>query len=144
MNLKRRPKRKSRQGHEESTTRNGSVVPQGSGNDGKKCGKSRSRFKQRRGREAFKKVQDLFRKRRCAQVVLDGSWDKQASKLNLEELEPFWREMFEKESVIDNSEVDPIGPVMWDMIKPISLDEVTLTINAMKNGSPGLDGSVSA
>ena len=89
-------------------------------------------------------MQDLFRKRRCAQVVLDGSWNKQASKLNLEELEPFWREMFEKESVIDNSEVDPIGPVMWDMIKPISLDEVTLTINAMKNGSPGLDGSVSA
>ena len=88
---KRRPKRKLRQGHEESTTRNGSVVPQGSGNDGKKCGKSRLRPKQRREREAFKKAQDLFRKnrRRCAQVVLDGSWDKQASKLNLEELEPF-------------------------------------------------------
>ena len=59
---KRRPKRKSGQGHGESTTRNGSVVPQGSSNDGKKRGKPRSRPKQRRGRQAFKKVQDLFSK----------------------------------------------------------------------------------
>ena len=73
---------------------------------------------------------------------MDGSWDKQASKLSLEELEPFWREIFESESVVDNRDVDPIGPVMWDMIKPVTLDEVTLTINAMKNGSPGPDGMV--
>ena len=44
--------------------------------------------------------------------------------------------------MIDNWEVDPIGSVMWDMIKPITLEEVTVTINAMKNGSQGPDGMV--
>ena len=50
--------------------------------------------------------------------------------------------MFEKELVVDNRDVDPIGPVMWDMIKPVTLEEVTLTINAMKVGLPGPDGMV--
>ena len=78
---KRRPRRKPRQGHEESTTRKGLVVPQGSGNDGKKCGKPRSRPKQRRGRETFKKVQDLFKKKWKAVCASCFGWKVGVSRL---------------------------------------------------------------
>ena len=59
---KRRPRRKPREGHGESTTHSGLVVPQGSGNRNGKRVKPSSRSKQKGRRETFKKVQDLFRK----------------------------------------------------------------------------------
>ena len=62
--------------------------------------------------------------------MLDGDWEKEASKLSLEELEAFWRELFEQESVVDDRGVDPIGPVRWDIINPVTAEEITVTINA--------------
>ena len=50
--------------------------------------------------------------------------------------------MFETESVVDERDPDPIGPVLWNIVEPITLDELQLTIKAMKAGAPGPDGMV--
>jgi hypothetical protein len=60
----------------------------------------------------------------------------------LEDQEPYWREIFEQESVEDLRAPQPIGPVLWSMIDPISSAEIEAIIKAMKPGAPGPDGMV--
>lgn len=104
----------------------------------------RRRLAQKKRKAAYKKLQHLFvnNKARCAQEVLGGSWDRPTLRLSLEELEPFWREIFEHESLVDNRAPDPIGPVLWHVINPVTQEELRVTLKAMKAGAPGPDGMV--
>lgn len=74
--------------------------------------------------------------------MLYGSWDKPTRLLSLDELEPYWRNIFEKESEVDDRVPDPIGPVLWDLIDPVTHVEVESTIKAARASAPGLDGMV--
>jgi hypothetical protein len=90
------------------------------------------------------KTQDLFckNKSRCDQDILSGSWESPRRGLPLEDQEPYWREIFEQESVEDLRAPQPIGPVLWSMIDPISSAKIEAIIKAMKPGAPGPDGMV--
>ena len=142
----RRQNRRNRRNRRESTEHAGAahVVPNGSGMGRDRIGKPHRKSARNERKAAYKKVQQLFKRKRarCAREVLDGSWEKPIPRLSLEELEPFWRGVFETESVVDERDPDPIGPVLWNIVEPITLDELQLTIKAMKAGAPGPDGMV--
>jgi hypothetical protein len=42
--------------------------------------------------------------------------------------------------VVDERNPDPIGPVLWNIVGCITLDELQLTIKAMTAGAPSPDG----
>ena len=43
---------------------------------------------------------------------------------------------------MDDTVSDPAGPVLWDIIDPVTSQELTLTMNTMKADSTGTDGMV--
>ena len=55
----------------------------------------------------------MFRKSkpRCAAEVLEGSWDYAMASLQLPDLEPYWRTIFEEISIEDSRSPDPITTV---------------------------------
>ena len=72
--------------------------------------------------------------------VIDGSWVLAWAGLTLSELEPFWREIFETPSVKDNHTPEPVGPIQWGIVEPISEAKLEETLHLMKSKAPGPDG----
>ncbi|CAB4020586.1 reverse transcriptase [Paramuricea clavata] len=131
----------TREGESTTATSVGIVPPNARSNKRKKRKRPNSSWGRR---AAYKRTQDLFRKNksRCAQDILSGSWERPRRGLPLEDQEPYWREIFEQESVQDLRTPEPFGPALWDMIDPISLAELEATMKAMKPGAPGPDRMV--
>lgn len=62
-----------------------------------------------------------------------------ADSLDLEELEPFWRKLFETPSFSDNRLIKPKRPIQPQLLlEPITLDELTKCLKGSK-GAPGPD-----
>lgn len=54
--------------------------------------------------------------------------------------ETYWRSIFSKSSVPDHRTPDPVGPTQWEIMAPITSDDVKRTLAGMKDGAPGPDG----
>ena len=106
----------------------------------------------------FKTIQRAYKanKSRCARQILSGTWkirDAQTAgsgrggdhvdrdQLSAEQLFAFWKETFEHLSITDARDPASVRGTQWEVIKPITLDELNLVIKSMgKNKAPGADG----
>jgi len=98
--------------------------------------------KRRRRRVLYARVQQLYRKDRskCADSILDGTWEQEGSNLPLETQDPYWRNLFETASLPDKRLPDHVREVQWALLAPISEPEVVSCLNSMDvKTSPGLD-----
>ena len=48
--------------------------------------------------------------------------------------------LFEKPSVPDNRCLQPVGPPKWELMAPITAEDVERSLKGMKDGAPGPDG----
>ena len=54
--------------------------------------------------------------------------------------EPFWRSLFVQASIPDNRSAQPVGPPKWQLMVPITTEDVNRSLKGMKDGAPGPDG----
>ena len=99
----------------------------------------------RRRRFLYRQIQRSYTKRRseCCREVVTGDWEKgnQSAALELADVEPFWREIFEAESVPDPRTPEPIREEVLAVVAPISIDEVKTAIKQCSSKTaPGVDG----
>ena len=90
--------------------------------------------------QAYGRVQAAFRKnrKRCADMILEGKWEEEATTLRLEEQEAFWRPLFEEPSMPDDRPVLKI-PENWQIVDPISIGEVVKALADSEESAPGSD-----
>ena len=93
-------------------------------------------------RANYARVQRSFKsnRSRCARDVLSGSWEVEPSPVPMAEQEPYWRGIFECPSMEDTREPQPKGPIVWSLMAPITISDVTSAIKGMSEGAPGPDG----
>ena len=77
---------------------------------------------------------------RCAQEIITGKWREPPASLPMSAQEPFWRDLFETPSVPDSRAPDPVGRVCWELLHPITSEDVARALRKMKDGVPGPDG----
>ena len=98
----------------------------------------------KRRRILYRRLQKLWKKNRsraCSSVV-SGDWRNSGAAVELEQLEPFWRGLFETESTPDSRQTS-VGPegVKWALAQPITAAEILESIKRTdKNTAPGPDG----
>lgn len=90
---------------------------------------------------AYKRVQEAFRRnrKRCADMVLDGTWEQEESSLPLEAQEEFWRPIFSEPSAADDRPV-PKAREDWSIVDPVTAEEVAKAIHDSEDSAPGRDG----
>ena len=54
--------------------------------------------------------------------------------------EPFWRVLFEHPLHPNDRTFHPVGSTKWELLDPISSDEVAKALSRIKDGVPGPDG----
>ena len=54
--------------------------------------------------------------------------------------EPFWRDLFETPSVPDSRSLPVVGQLHWELLHPITSEDVVRVLKKMKDGAPGPDG----
>ena len=99
--------------------------------------------KRKRRRALYARIQRWYKRQRarCADAILDGSWDKEPSALPLATQEPFWRSLLETPSVADLRDPGRVRPTCWELLRPVTAAEVGETIKSMDGKkSPGSDG----
>ena len=77
---------------------------------------------------------------RCAQEVMTGAWREPPASLPMSTQEPFWRNLFETPSVPNSRSPPVVRQVRWELLHPISAEDVTRALKEMKDGTPGPDG----
>ena len=76
----------------------------------------------------------------CAQDVISGAWQDPQTTLPMGTQEPFWRSLFVQASIPDNRSAQPVGPPKWQLMVPITTEDVNRSLKGMKDGAPGPDG----
>ena len=71
---------------------------------------------------------------RCAQDVISGAWQDPPTQLPMETQETFWRSLFEQPSVPDNRCPQPVGPLKWELMVPITAEDIERSVKGMKDG----------
>ena len=98
----------------------------------------------RKRRYLYRATQALYSKDRsaCCRTVVTGDWRKAESPaMALEDIEPFWRNIFESESTPDSRTPEPIRDEVEWVVGPITSDEVQAAIKACSSSTaPGVDG----
>ena len=61
---------------------------------------------------------------RCAQQIIAGNWREPPASLPMSVQEPFWRDLFETPSVPDSRSLPIIGEMHWELMHPITVDDV--------------------
>ena len=92
-------------------------------------------------RAAYSRTQALYKKSRtsCARTVLTGKWREVAPNLSLREQEAFWAPLLETPSIPDRRAPPGDGAPEWDIMAPITTDEVARHLRGMKDGATGPD-----
>ena len=90
---------------------------------------------------AKRRAVSLYKKSRtsCARTILAGKWREVAPSLWLQEQVTFWKPLFETRSKNDSREPPSKGPPEWDIVAPISSEEVTKHLKGIKDGAAGPD-----
>ena len=98
----------------------------------------------RRKRFLYRATQLLYSKDRsaCCRNVVTGEWEKaQPATPELADMEPFWRNIFESESIRDQRTPEPIREEVMSVVAPITECEVKAAIKACDTKTaPGVDG----
>ena len=91
-----------------------------------------------RRRTSYARTQRSFRlsRKRSANNVLSGTWEEQPSPVPVATQEPYWRGVFQQASMHDDCRPPPKGPVEWDLVNPITIEEVTNAWRGPRAGSP--------
>ena len=101
--------------------------------------------KKKRRRALYARIQRWYRRNRvrCADSILEGSWDKEQLSLPMATQEPFWRGLLETPSVVDPRDPEQVRPDCWGLLKPATNAELLETLKCMDTKtSPGPDGIV--
>ena len=77
---------------------------------------------------------------RCAQQVIAGNWHEPPASLPMSVQDPFWRDLFETPSVSDSRSLPIIGEMHWELMHPITTEDVVRALKKMKDDAPGPDG----
>ena len=87
-------------------------------------------------------MQRDYRKNRSryAQNVISGTWRDPPATLPMDTQEPFWRVLFEHPLHPNDRTFHPVGSTKWELLDPISSDEVAKALSRIKDGMPGPDG----
>ena len=88
-----------------------------------------------RRRKAYTHTQRSFQEH-CARDVLSGLWKDESSPVPLAQQEQYWRGIFQVPSKDDERHPLPKGPVMWSVLAPITILDVTNAIKGMTDGAP--------
>ena len=59
--------------------------------------------------------------------------------LPMEVKEPLWRSLFERPAVLDDKGPQPLRPPKWELMAPITAEDVDQFLKTMKDGAPGPD-----
>ena len=71
---------------------------------------------------------------------LRGNWHKPPASLPMSVQEPFWRDLFETISVSDSQSLPIIGEMHWELMHPITTEDVVRALKKIKDDAPGPDG----
>ena len=107
--------------------------------DGEAAGPEKAMGRRKRRRAQYARVQKAYHLNRmeCARKVLSGEWEEGA--IPLEDQVRFWSGVFGTPSRDDERTTDPLGRVMWDLVNPIWLEEIMVTLRKSKDGAAGID-----
>ncbi len=93
-------------------------------------------------RHQYARVQGLYKRNRgrCAKEVLSGDWRKaNTSSVPLAAMEPAWRDIMEKPSMVDERSPQAVGPVLWQLLAPVTAEEVKQMFCKSSKSAPGPD-----
>ena len=78
----------------------------------------------------------------CAHKVLDGSWKSgdPGPAPTLEQLRLTWQPIFETPSIKDNRRPAGVGPVKWELVAPVTPDELKQVLTEGASSAPGPNG----
>ena len=95
-------------------------------------------------RAAYSRVQALYKKSRtsCARTILAGKWREVAPSVELREQVAYWKTLFEHESQEDSREPPAEGAPEWEIVNPVTKDEVARHMRGLKDGAAGPDGKL--
>ena len=69
-----------------------------------------------------------------------GSSHEPPASLPVSVKEPFWRDLFETISVSDSWSLPIIGEMHWELMHPITTEDVVRALKKIKDDAPGPDG----
>ena len=77
-------------------------------------------------RAQYARVQRCYDKdrTRCAQQIIAGNWREPPASLPMSVKEPFWRDIFETPSVPDSRSLPVVGELHWELLHPITSEDV--------------------
>ena len=92
-------------------------------------------------RAQYVRVQQCYDKdrTRCAQQNIAGNWCEPPASLPMSVQEPFWRDIFKTPSVSDSQSLPVVGELHWELLHPITSEDVVRALKKMKDGAPGPD-----
>ena len=90
---------------------------------------------------AYARVQKAFRlnRKRCADMVLEGTWEREEATLALEAQEGFWRSIFSQPSRVDERPVQKTSED-WSIVEPVTREDVAKALHDSEDSAPGPDG----
>ena len=98
----------------------------------------------RRRRAQFSAIQHLYGRKpsACTHKVLDRSWESGDPGLapTLEQLHSTWQPIFETPSIKDNRQPAGVGPVKWELVAPVTPDDLKQMLTEGASSAPGPDG----
>ncbi len=100
----------------------------------------------RRRRAQYSALQHLYgcKPSACASKVLDGSLERDCDDSvtgpSLDEFRTAWQPIFETPSIKDNRRPTCIGPVRWEIVNPVTPEELKQVLTEGASSAPGPDG----
>ena len=97
-----------------------------------------------RARAPAKEPERARAKRRAqyarVQQIIAGNWREPPASLPMSVQEPLWHDIFETPSVPDSRSLPVVGELHWELLHPITSEDVVRALKKMKDGAPGPDG----
>ena len=89
----------------------------------------------------FAAVQRLIRVNpgRAARQCIAGTWGRSKSSVDPAEMHRFWKDVFERESEVGAERLENTK-VSWQLVRPITSQDVEREKALLRNGTPGVDG----
>ncbi|CAB4037351.1 reverse transcriptase [Paramuricea clavata] len=106
--------------------------------------RSSSLDSRRRRRAQYSAIQQLYSRKpsACAHKVLDGSWvnPNPGPSPTLQQFCDTWQPIFETPSIKDSRRPTCIGQVRWDILRPVTPEELKPVLTEGASSAPGPDG----
>eukprot|EP00795_Rhopilema_esculentum_P011103 gene11103-19967_t len=93
-------------------------------------------------RYQYARIQGLYKRNRgrCADEVLSGKWTEVAgTSVQIKDMELVWRGIMETASVSDMRNLVSVGPILWQLLAPVTVHELEQTLRNSSKTAPGPD-----